>query len=91
MPRYQARPIHESELDELVDLLYLVHQHPQGHERYRSYIDGDPILVCATDTGHRRRWPSRVDAAYLGPVPTNNSVLVGGQGLASFPLRPAPD
>jgi len=25
------------------------------------------------------------------PVPTNNSVLVGGQGLASFPLRPAPD
>ena len=24
-------------------------------------------------------------------VPTNNSVLVGGQGLASFPLRPAPD
>ena len=25
------------------------------------------------------------------PVPTNNSVLAGGQGLASFPLRPAPD
>jgi len=41
----------------------------------------------------RHQFISNLASAGVHPkvVPTNNSVLVGGQGLASFPLRPAPD
>ena len=35
------RPLRESELDELIDLLCTAHN-PRGHERYRGYIEGDP-------------------------------------------------
>jgi len=61
-----------------------------------AYIETVPVgnLGNAADsTGY-----GAVDYAYnigtyevTAGVPTNNSVLVGGQGLASFPLRPAPD
>jgi GNAT superfamily N-acetyltransferase len=37
----EVRPLRESELDELIDLLCLVHN-PRGHDRYRDYIQGDP-------------------------------------------------
>ena len=42
------RPIRDSELDELIDLLCTVHN-PQGHERYRGYIEGDPTW-CPSQT-----------------------------------------
>ena len=35
------RPIRESELDELIDLLCAVHN-PEDHERYRGNMEGDP-------------------------------------------------
>ena len=42
------RPIRESELDELIDLLCAVHN-PEGHERYRGYMEGDPTW-CPSQT-----------------------------------------
>ena len=42
------RPIRESELDELIDLLCDVHN-PGGHERYRGYMEGDPTW-CPSQT-----------------------------------------
>lgn len=105
MPRYQARPIHESELDELVDLLYLVHQHPQGHERYRSYIDGDPtwcaqqtpvIVVDGRLVSTLRIWDRHV---HLGATPVRMGGIGGvtthpdfrGRGLASQLMKHAGD
>ena len=41
IPMESIRPVRESELDELIDLLCTSHN-PRGHERYRGYIEGDP-------------------------------------------------
>ena len=54
--------------------------HNAWYPRAMATIQGDP-LAWRMSTHY---WTTLL-------VPTNNSVLVGGQGLASFPLRPAPD
>ena len=39
----EIRPVRESEVDEMVELMCLVFRRPQGHERYRQYMVGDPL------------------------------------------------
>ena len=70
------RPIRESELDELIDLLCAVHN-PPGHERYRGYMEGKrrssslevalyrPCAYCAARQPAQRLLP-RSPAAGLG-------------------------
>ena len=75
------RPIHESELDELLDLLCAVHN-PAGRERYTGYIQGDPtwcpshtpvVVVGGRIVSTLRIWDRRV---HLGATP----VRMGGIG-----------
>jgi len=81
-PEVEVRPIRESELDELFDFLCLVHQHPQGRERYRGYIQGDPtwapwqtpvIVLDGRLVSTLRIWDRQV---HLGVTP----VRMGGIG-----------
>ncbi len=90
------RPIRESELDELIDLLCAVHN-PQGHERYRGYIEGDPtwcpsqtpvIVVGSRIVSTLRIWDRRL---HLGSTPVRMGGIGGvtthpdyrGRGLAT--------
>ena len=75
------RPIRESELDELIDLLCAVHN-PQGRERYQGYIEGDPtwcpsqtpvVVVGSRIVSTLRIWDRWV---HLGSTP----VRMGGIG-----------
>ena len=75
------RPIRESELDELIDLLCAVHN-PEGQERYRGYMEGDPtwspaqtpvIVVEGRIVSTLRIWDRWV---HLGATP----VRMGGIG-----------
>ena len=75
------RPIRESELDELIDLLCAVHN-PEGQERYRGYMEGDPtwcpsqtpvIVVGGRIVSTLRIWDRWV---HLGATP----VRMGGIG-----------
>ena len=77
----KIRPIHESELEELLDLLCAVHN-PDGRERYRGYIEGDPtwrpshtpvVVVDNRIVSTLRIWDRRV---HLGATP----VRMGGIG-----------
>ena len=77
----EIRPIRESELEELLDLLCAVHN-PDGHERYRGYIEGDPtwrpshtpvVVVDNRIVSTLRIWDRRV---HLGVTP----VRMGGIG-----------
>ena len=38
----EIRPVRESELDQMIELMCLVFR-PDGHERYRQYMVGDPL------------------------------------------------
>ncbi len=75
------RPIRESELDELLDLLCAVHN-PAGRDRYTGYIEGDPtwrpsqtpvVVVGGRIVSTLRIWDRRV---HLGATP----VRMGGIG-----------
>ena len=75
------RPIRDSERDELIDLLCAVHN-PEGHERYRGYIEGDPtwhpsqtpvVVVGSRIVSTLRIWHRWV---HLGSTP----VRMGGIG-----------
>ena len=75
------RPVRESEIDELIDLLCLVHN-PEGAERYRGYILGDPtwrpeqtpVIVCeGRIVSTLRIWDRQI---HLGATP----VRIGGIG-----------
>ena len=64
----EIRPIRESELEELLDLLCLVHN-PAGRDRYRGYIEGDPtwrtsqtpvVVVDCRIVSTLRIWDRRV-------------------------------
>ncbi len=64
----EIRPIRESELDELLDLICAVHN-PNGRERYRGYIEGDPtwrtsqspvVVVDGRIVSTLRIWERRV-------------------------------
>ncbi len=75
------RPVRESELDELIDLICAVHN-PAGHERYRGYIKGDPtwcpaqtpvVVVGGRIVSTLRIWDRWV---HLGATP----VRMGGIG-----------
>ena len=77
----KIRPIRESELDELLDLLCAVHN-PRGRERYRGYIEGDPtwspshtpvVVVGSRIVSTLRIWDRRV---HVGATP----VRMGGIG-----------
>ncbi|MDE3000070.1 MAG: GNAT family N-acetyltransferase [Gemmatimonadota bacterium] len=77
----EIRPIRESELEELLDLLCAVHN-PDGRERYRGYIEGDPtwrpshtpvVVVDNRIVSTLRIWDRRV---HLGATP----VRMGGIG-----------
>lgn len=77
----RIRPVRESEVDELIDLLCTSHD-PRGHERYRGYIEGDPTwrpshtLVVEIDgrlVSALRIWDRHV---HLGSTP----VRMGGIG-----------
>ncbi len=68
------RPIRESELEELLDLLCLVHN-PKGRERYTGYIEGDPtwrtsqtpiVVVDGRIASTLRIWDRRV---HVGATP----------------------
>lgn len=81
VPMETIRPIHESELDELLDLLCAVHN-PAGRERYTGYIKGDPtwrpsqtpvVVVGGRIVSTLRIWDRRV---HLGATP----VRMGGIG-----------
>ena len=75
------RPIRESELEELLDLLCAVHN-PRGRERYTGYIEGDPtwcpsqtpvVIVGGRIVSTLRIWDRRI---HLGAKP----VRMGGIG-----------
>ena len=77
----KIRPIRESELEELLDLLCAVHN-PDGRERYRGYIEGDPtwrpshtpvVVVDNRIVSTLRIWDRRV---HLGVTP----IRMGGIG-----------
>ncbi|MBT4100934.1 MAG: GNAT family N-acetyltransferase [Gemmatimonadetes bacterium] len=81
MADFQIRPIRESELDELIGLLCLVHN-AQGAERYRGYIEGDPtwqpeqtpVVICDKRiVSTLRIWDRQI---HLGATP----VRIGGIG-----------
>ena len=81
MSEPQIRPIRETELDELIDLLCLVHN-PEGAERYRGYVEGDPTwhpeqtLVVSCEgrlVSALRIWDRQI---HLGSTP----VRIGGIG-----------
>ena len=70
----EIRPIRESELEELLDLLCAVHN-PKGRERYRGYIEGDPtwrpsqtpvVVVDGRIVSTLRIWDRRV---HVGATP----------------------
>ena len=105
MPGYQVRPVRESELDELIDLLCLVHRHPQGRERYRGYIQGDPtwspeqtpvVVLHGRLVSTLRIWDRQV---HLGATPVRMGGIGGvtthpdfrGRGLASQLMTHAAD
>ena len=75
------RPIRESELDELIDLLCAVHN-PEGHERYRGYMEGDPTW-CPSQTpvivveGRNIRYKSRILQSRLGISPRRLFIFCG--------------
>lgn len=82
MSELQIRPIRTTELDELIDLLCVVHENTQRGERYRSYILGDPtwrpeqtpvVLVDDRIVSTLRIWDRHV---HLGATP----VRMGGIG-----------
>ena len=82
MPEPQVRPLRDAELEELVELLCLVFGRPDGHERYRGYIEGDPtwrpeqtpvIVVDGRVVSALRIWDRQI---YLGATP----VRMGGIG-----------
>ena len=96
------RPLRESELDELIDLLCTSHN-PRGHERYRGYIEGDPTWrpshtqVIAVDgrlVSTLRIWDRWV---HLGSTPVRMGGIGGvtthpdhrGRGLATRLMRHA--
>ena len=77
----EIRPIRESELEELLDLLCAVHN-PGGRERYIGYIEGDPtwsppqtpvVVVGSRIVSTLRIWDRRV---HVGATP----VRMGGIG-----------
>lgn len=77
----EIRPIRESELEELLDLLCAVHN-PDGRERYRGYIQGDPtwrplhtpvVVLDNRIVSTLRIWDRQV---HLGAT----SVRIGGIG-----------
>ena len=70
----EIRPIRESELDELLDLICAVHN-PKGRERYRGYIEGDPtwspsqtplVVVDRRIVSTLRIWDRRI---HVGATP----------------------
>ena len=94
------RPVRESELDELIDLLCTSHN-PRGHERYRGYIEGDPTwrpshTRVIADAGRLvsalRIWDRRL---HLGSTPVRMGGIGGvtthpghrGRGLATRLMR----
>ena len=94
------RPVRESELDELIDLLCTSHN-PRGHERYRGYIEGDPTWrpshtrVIEADgrlVSALRIWDRRL---HLGAAPARMGGIGGvtthpdhrGRGLATRLMR----
>ncbi len=100
IPVESIRPVRESELDELIDLLCTSHN-PRGHERYRGYIEGDPTWrpshtqVIEADgrlVSALRIWDRSV---HLGATPVRMGGIGGvtthpdhrGRGLATRLMR----